>query len=147
MDNIKSAMIDDVISANMSLLDSMLSLGLPVKQFAKHVRFLSDKSQVFNSSALVRYALAVREKAELLGPDAFVYGDHELYHTHLEVESLKPKSKQAVSTNAAKAAKGRRRLCWKFNRSEGCKMDPCRWKHECKECGGSHGFHECDSKK
>ena len=41
------------------------------------LRFLSDKPKVFNSSTLVRYALAVREKAEMLGPDAFVYGDHE----------------------------------------------------------------------
>ena len=70
-----------------------------------------------------------------------------MYHTHLGVESLKPKSKQGVSTNTAKAAKVRRGFCWKINRSEGCKSDPCRWEHECKKCGGSHGFHECDSKK
>ena len=144
----KSATIEDVISANMSLLENMLSLGFPVHPLAKHIRFLSDKSKTFNGSSLIRYDLAMREKAELWGPQVFCYGDHELYHTYLGVESLKPKSKGSVSTSSgqSKTVRFKKGICWKF-KSEGCKRESCRWKHECKECGGSHGFLECDSKK
>ena len=143
----KSATIDDVISANMSLLESLLSLGLPVRNFAKHVRFLADKSKVFTSASLLKYDLAMREKADLLGPQVFCYGDHELYHAYLGVENVKPKAKQSGATTQVKTSKLKRGVCWKFNKPDGCKRDACRWKHECRDCSGAHGFPDCDSKK
>ena len=146
VENIKSASIEDVISADMSLFESMLSLGFPVGNFSKHIRFLSDKSKVFTSVALVKYDLACREKAELLGPNSFVYGDHELYHTFLGVENLKPKPRGSTSPKSKnKRVKG---LCWRFNDSRGCKKESCPYKHECRDCSSlTHGFPDCKVKK
>ena len=93
VDNVKSASIEDVISAELSILESMLALGLPIQNYAKHIRFLTDKVRIYNGSALLRYDSAVREKVEILGPSVFVYGDHELVHAHLGMDALKPKSK------------------------------------------------------
>ena len=75
------------------MLESFLALGIPVNNLTKHVRFLTDKAKVYNSSALIKYNLAVREKAEIVGPSAFVYGDHDLGHMFLGMDALNPKGK------------------------------------------------------
>ena len=46
-------------------------------------------SQSSTLGAGVRYDQAAREKAELLGPSSFMYGDHELVHTFLGLDQLK----------------------------------------------------------
>ena len=149
LDNVKSATIEDVISAEMSLLESLLSLDFPVQSLAKHVRFLTDKSRVYTSSSLVRYDLAMREKAEMMGPSAFVYGDHEFVHSFLGLENLKPRSKSgkdsqsSTKSNRASRPKG---ICWRFNENRGCKKEPCQWKHECRDCGGDHSLVFCKNK-
>ena len=141
IDNVKNATIDDVISASMSLLESMILLGLPVHNYAKHIRFLSDKAKVYHSTALVKYDAAMRLNAEMYGHHVFVYGDHELYHSLLGVENLRPKTKQP-SVIKSKTVRTRG-MCWDYNKSKGCKRESCPYKHECKECGGSHGFMDC----
>ena len=147
VDNVKNATIEDVISTNMSLLESLLMLGIPVQQFAKHVRFLTDKSTVFTAAALIRY-----DQAEILGPQSFMYGDHELYHTYLGLVSLQPKSK-AVSGSSLVPSSGKKLrkasgYCWAFNQTRGCKRgEACQYKRECKECAGSHSVADCNSKK
>ena len=112
VDNVKNATTEDVISANMSLLESLLAVGVPVHQFAKHVRFLSDKAKVFTGSSLIHYDLPLGEKAELWGAHFFVYGDLELYHTYLGVEQLKPNA-TATSPAQVKGSKTKRGICWK----------------------------------
>ena len=92
----------------------------------------------------------MREKAEILGPVAFVYGDHELVHAHLGMDALKPKSKPAKDTpqSGFRVNKSRPRgICWKFNENRGCKKDPCQWKHECRECAGDHSVLDSKIKK
>ena len=146
IDNVKSATIEDVISAEMSLLESMLTLGLPVQNFTKHIRFLSDKAKVYLGSALIKYDLAVREKAELIGPSAFVYGDHEFVHSFLGMENLKPKNKP-VRDQSKPSRNGRvRGLCWRFNDPRGCKRDSCQYRHECRDCTGQHSAVDCKGK-
>ena len=150
VDNVKSASIEDVISAELSMLESMLGLGMPIQNFAKHIRFLTDKVRIYNGSALLRYDSAVREKAEILGPSVFVYGDHELVHAHLGMDALKPKSKstkESVGSVGSKSTRRPRGVCWKFNEAKGCKRETCQWKHECRDCSGEHSFFDCKVKK
>ena len=152
VDNIKTATIEDIISAEMSMLESMLSLGIPVTHFAKHIRFLSDKVRIYSSASLVKYDQAVREKAEVMGPMSFVYGDHEYVHMFLGMDSLKPKGKSSKEPSQTTSVKTGRNLrprgiCWRFNETRGCKKETCQWKHECRECGGEHSVVECKSKK
>ena len=79
LDNV-TATIEDVISTEMSLLESLLTLGFPVQKLTKHVRFLTDKSRVYTSASLVRYDLAMREKAELKGSLHLSMGTMSLYN-------------------------------------------------------------------
>ena len=146
VDSAKSASIEDIISAEMSLLESMLALGFPIHSLTKHIRFLSDKSRVYTSSSLVKYDLAVREKAELLGPSSFVYGDHEFVHAFLGIENLRPKGKPKEVTQNKSRSPRQKGICWRFNESRGCKKDPCNWKQECRDCSGSHSVTECKVK-
>ena len=74
VDNAKSATIEDIISAEMSMLESMLLVGIPVSNMIKHIRSLTDKGKVYIGSALVKYDLAIWEKAEIMGPTACVWG-------------------------------------------------------------------------
>ena len=149
-ENVRNCTIDDVIAASMSLLECMLVKGYCVKAYAKHVRFLTDKSRVYSGTSLIKYDQAAREKAELLGPDTFTYGDHELYHVHLGLEHLKPKVRQGSggvtgSQKSQKAKKSNVGLCWRFNEGRNCRKTLCPWKHECSSCGGSHKQLECTS--
>ena len=152
IDTPKNANIDDVISANMSLMESLFALGIPIQQYAKHFRFLADKAKVYTSVSLVKYDRAVREKAELLGPSSFGYGDLELVHSFLGVENVKPKAK-ATSQGAVpsgsnfQGGKKPKRYCWRFNDQRGCKKDDCGYKHECKSCGGPHSVVSCADKR
>ena len=145
-DNVKQCTIDDVLSASFFMLECMMIKGFGVREYTKHVKFLVDKSKVYTSQALVRYDQAVREKAELLGPSAFMYGDHELYHLFLGLEQLKPKAKVDVDrkgkTTGYKVKKGLG-TCWRFNDGRPCQKQPCPFKHECSECGGSHRQSDC----
>ena len=75
------------------MLESLLVLGRPVNGLNKHIRILTDKSKVYNSSALVKYDLSFREKAEIMGPCVFVYGNHELVYMFLDMDAMKPKGK------------------------------------------------------
>ena len=149
-DNAKNANIEDIVSANMSLMESLMALGIPVSQYCKHIRFLSDKSRVYMSAALVKYDKAVREKAELLGPLRFAYGDMELVHAFLGVESVKPKPKSSLGVThqgTGASAKKTNRYCWRFNGQKGCKKDDCTYKHECRTCGGPHSVTVCTEKR
>ena len=147
IDNSKNATVEDIISADMSLMESLMLLGLPVQNFAKHIRFLSDKVKVFNGTSLVKYDRACREKAEMLGPLSFVYGDHEFTHAFLGVENLKPKTKVIAQKGVARRSARQPGYCWKFNDQKGCKNDLCQYRHECKSCGGPQSVHDCNSKK
>ena len=53
--DLKSATVEDIVSANMSLFESMLYMGLLVGNYSKHIRFLNDKGKVFTSASLVLY--------------------------------------------------------------------------------------------
>ena len=145
IENPKNAMIEEVISADMSLMESLMLMGISVHQYTKHIRFLSDKVKVFTGISLVRYDRAVIEKAELLGPSSFTYGDQDLCHAFLGLENLKPKPKpQADMQSGAKRFK---RPDWRYNDARSCKNDGCSWRHECKTCKGPHVFFDCPSKK
>ena len=58
-----------------------------------------DKTRNDTSAALVRYDTAACEKAELLGITSFCYGYHEIFHTFLGLEHLKPKKDESESKN------------------------------------------------
>ena len=141
VDNLKNATIEDVISAEISMLESMLVLGLPIANFAKHIRFLSEKARIYTGASLLKYDQAVREKAELMGPVAF-----------LGLECLKPKGKATKDLSQSSVGKSSknprpRGICWKYNESRGCKRDSCQWKHECRDCSGDHSVVDCKTKK
>ena len=129
----------------MSLLESLLVLGIPVQYYAKHVRFLTDKSSIYTGASLIRYDQATREKAELLGPTSFTYGDHELYHTYLGVEHLT--HSQTSPSSKRKTKQGKQGNCWAYNSLKDCRREGCPFRHECRECLGSHSVSECPTRK
>ena len=130
----------------------MLLKDYCMKGYTKHVRFLIDKSRVYAGAALVCYDQAAREKAELLGPDSFMYGDHELYHIYLGLEHLKPKGKVFGAGGGVASVGGSTKgsqlkktgVCWRYNENRSYKKEPCPWKHECGSCAGLHRTIECD---
>ena len=142
---------EDVLSANLSLVDSLLTQGYSVTCYLKHIQFLVDKSKVYTSSSLIRYDQAVRERADILGENTMVYGDHELVHRFLGPENLKPRGK-SVSHDSAKTnvkVENKRKLpvglCWKWNFGKKCANANCNLKHVCTECFGNHRNIDCST--
>ena len=94
----KTPTIEDVTCASMSFLQSLMIRGYDVHSYSKHVKFLMDKSKYYVGAALIKYDIAAREKAELHGMGSFCYGDHEIFHTFLGLEHLKPKPKEETKS-------------------------------------------------
>ena len=139
---------EDVLSANLSLVDTLSTQGYSVSCYLKHVRFLVDKSKVYNAAALIRYDQAVRERADVLGESTVVYGDHELVHRFLGLENIKSKTKNPTSDSkdSHKSASKRKLpvgLCWKWNFGRKCLGASCTLKHVCTDCYGSHRASDC----
>ena len=141
--------IDDVIAGSLSLLESMLRQGVDCTGYVRHVRFLVEKSKIYLSSALIGYDTEMRERAEIFSPGVFSYGDHDLTHRWLGVESLKPStSSSAVCSKAEKKKSKFTKFgsCWLWNDSKPCKNSPCKYKHICSNCQGDHKVLDCSSK-
>ena len=140
---------EDVLSANLSLVDSLSTQGYSVSCYLKHIRFLVDKSKVYTAASLVRYDQAVRERADVLGENTMMYGDHELVHRFLGPENIKPKQKSGTFEQKDSSNKGGKRkqlpvgLCWKWNFGRKCQGPACALKHLCTECYGNHRASEC----
>ena len=145
-ENVKQCTIDDVLSASFSMLECMIK-GFGVREYTKHVKFLVDKSRVYSGQALIKYDQSVREKAEMLGPTAFVYGDHELYYLYLGLEQLNPRAKSDSDCKVKATGKTNSRkgfgTCWRYNDGRPCQKQPCPFMHECSECGGNHKQTDC----
>ena len=142
--------VEDVIAANLGLIAHLSASQLPVDGLLAHVRFLTEKSQVYKVIALTQYDLAVREKAEFVGPDSLCYGDDELSKRYLGVENLLPP--RQVYSSGGGGGQGRSKpkpktnlpagLCWRWNVGKTCRRSPCPHKHICTSCYGDHqGIH------
>ena len=147
-----NATIDDVIAGSLSLLESMLRQGVDCTGYVKHIRFLVEKSKVYSQASLIGYDTEMRERAEYFGPSVFMYGDHDLTHPWLGVESLKQSVSAGLGTsNTGGAKKKTARLtrfgsCWGWNENKACKATPCKYKHVCSSCQGDHRQIDCTSK-
>ena len=140
---------DDVIAGSLSLLESMLRQGVDGTGYMKHIRFLVEKSKVYSQAALIGYDTEMRERAEYFGPSVFMYGDHDLTHRWLGVESLK--QSVTASSGAGRSKKKGMKIskygsCWGWNENKACKAIPCKYKHVCSSCSGDHKQVDCTSK-
>ena len=116
----------------------------------RHIRFLVEKSKVYNSSALMGYDSEMRERAEFFGTSVFSYGDHNLSHRWLGVVALKPalstSSLQSQSSSKKKGKVSKFGPCWAWNESKTCKRSPCKFKHICSSCQGDLKVSDCSTK-
>ena len=141
--------IDDIIAGSLSLLESMLRQGVDGTGYVRHIRFLVEKSKIYVSSALIGYDAEMRERAEFYGSSVFTYGDHDLTHRWLGVESLKTSVSiggQSIAHSAGKKKPGKSTKygsCWGWNENRSCKTSPCKYKHVCSSCQGEHKQLDC----
>ena len=146
-----SVTIDDIIAGSLSLLESMLRQGVDCSGYVRHVRFLVEKSKVYNPTSLIGYDAEMRERAEIFGPSVFGYGDHDLTHRWLGVDSLKSLSvgPQSSSVSGKKKSLRSNRFgsCWLWNENKSCKSNPCKYKHVCSKCQEDHKQVDCPSTK
>ena len=141
---------EDILSANLSLVDSLITQGYSVSCYLKHIRFLVDKSKVYTANSLIRYDQAVRERADVLGEATMVYGDHELVHRFLGPENLKPRGKPTSSFEVKSNPRNETKkklpvgVCWKWNFGRKCAAN-CSLKHICTDCFANHRSIDCSS--
>ena len=157
-DRVREPTLTDIISASMSLLSSMIARGVNVDRYASHIRFLVDKSHVYDQAALVEYDFAMRERADIHGSHSFCYADHDLFNKLVGLENLLPRSAGAGGSSSQQgggarqggSGGGRRRrrnntgYCFDYNRDCGCSYGTaCRWQHVCSVCRGAHPKQKC----
>ena len=97
------------------------------------------------------YDLDLRERAEVMGPSIFCYGDHELTHQWLGVDALRsstPCSSANSSAMSKKQASTKRwsGYCWQWNENKTSRQVPCKFRHVCSKCQGEHKSVDCLSK-
>ena len=142
-----SVTIDDVIAGSLSLLESMIRQGVDCTGYVRHIRFLVEKSKIYVPASLIGYDAEMRERAEFFGPSVFGYGDHDLSHRWLGVESLKPVTTLTQQITKKKVSKvSRFGSCWGWNENKSCKSVPCKFKHVCSGCQGEHKLADCTQK-
>ena len=158
-DRVREPTLNDVISASMSLLSSIVASGQNVDRYASHIRFLVDKSLIYDQAALVEYDFAMRERADNHGPDSFCYADHDMFNKLVGLENLLPRYSGGGQSGGGGAGQGggsrsggggrrKRRnntgYCFDYNREGGCTYGTaCRWPHVCSVCKGQHPKHKC----
>ena len=143
--------MDDIIASSLSLLESMMRQGVDCTGYVKHIRFLVEKSKVYQQAALIGYDTEMRERAEAFGAGVFCYGDHDLSHRWLGYESLKSVSLTQSSNSQSSTKKKSNRSskfgsCWAWNEGKSCKASPCKYKHTCSNCSADHKAADCPSK-
>ena len=145
--------LDQIMSASLDKVCKLIANGINPTSYVKHLRFLVDKNSVYNSSALISYDKALRDRAEHLGIKSFTYGDHELVHRFLGLESIRstPLIKTRASSKPEKSA-GKKGIlagyCWPHHEGKQCCFgDACRNKHTCPTCDDDHRLTVCKSNK
>ena len=148
-----TATLEDIIAASLSLLESMLRQGVECAGYVRHIRFLVEKSKIYHPSSLIGYDAELRERAEFYGSSVFTYGDHDLTHRWLGVDSLKSISQTGQSATQSQSGSKKRSLrstkygsCWSWNENKSCKTTPCRFKHVCSSCQADHKQVDCTVK-
>ena len=54
-DRVKKPSLDDVLSASLGLLNSMMAKNQPCKNYGSHVQFLMVKKEYYDKLALINY--------------------------------------------------------------------------------------------
>ena len=102
-------------------------------------------TKIYTVKALTAYDNSVKDRADKVGIRAFESVDtaevlrHLCYDGTVQAQKgsyQKPKvqSKSKTSPNT----------CYAFNRAEGCRNDPCRYRHVCDICGATgHSAEKC----
>ena len=83
------------------------------------------------------YYLEMRERAEVMGPSIFCYGDHEFTHQWLGVDALRsstPCSSANSSAMSKKQASTKRwsGYCWQWNENKTSRQVPCKFRGDVK---------------
>ena len=162
---VKKPSLNDVVSASMGLLNSMIERNHDCKKYGLHVKFLTDKRGVYNESALIEYDVAMRERGEAFGEKTFCYFDHEIFSRLVGLENLDvgylrsllgihaPVSQGATASVGPKKKKKEKPkkeklwYCYGYNSEEGCATTGCIHPHVCKSCQGQHPKQKCPANK
>ena len=131
-----------------------MTKGEDVFNLISHIEMLIEKSvtKIYTVKALTAYDKSVKDRADRVGIRAFERVDsadvlrHLCYDGTVLAQRLtyqKPKT-QGKSKHSPNT-------CYAYNRPEGCRNDPCRYRHACDVCGiGGHPAEKCqktESKK
>ena len=129
--------IEKLLLVNVRLVKAMYEKGEDIFSLIAHIEILIEKSvtKIYTVKALTAYDSSVKDRADKVGIKAFDSVDtaevlrHLCYDGTVQAQKIayqKPKiqSKSTKSVNT----------CFAYNRSEGCRNDPCRYKHICSNC-------------
>ena len=140
--------IEKLLLVNVRLIKQKNEEGEDIFDIIKHIEVLVEKSvtKMYTLKALSNYDNSVKQRADKKGLKAFRDVDNSDILRYLSYDGTvmayklsnqpktKPQSKPKQSQNS----------CYAYNRPEGCRNDPCRYKHVCGVCGVSgHNSEKC----
>ena len=141
--NQKVDSIETLLLVNVRLIKQLHEAGEEITAVIDHVELLVEKSstRIFTLNALVAYDRSVKDRADRKGLRAFGSVENSDILRYLGYDGTVNAQKQSTKNNSiggkssiVKNANSPN-VCFAFNRAEGCKMNPCRYRHVCSGCG------------
>ena len=138
----------------MRLVKVLYDQGEDIFNLISHIEMLVEKSatKIYTVKALAAYDKSVKDRADKMGIRAFESVDSAEVLRHLcydgTVLAQRGSYQKPKTQNKSKSSPN---TCYAYNRPEGCRNDPCRYRHVCDICGtGGHPSEKClktESKK
>ena len=132
--------IETLLLVNVRLIKQMSEEGRDVVGIIDHMELLIEKSltKIYLLNSLVTYDASVKNRASENGLKEIgeVCNSEVLRHLSYDGTVIaqkmasqgKQSNKKSVSTSSSQNS------CFAFNRPEGCKFNPCRYRHVCSGC-------------
>ena len=127
----------------------LLKQGEDVEGLLSHMEMLCEKAmtKVYRVGPLVTYDKSVRDRADLVGPEAFGTVLTSDVFRFFSYDSTVVSVSKLNKNKPVSGKSGEKRPCFAFNKGK-CEISTCRYSHTCIFCrSASHGSMTCSNSK
>ena len=129
--------IEKLLLVNVRLIKQKYEEGEDIISLIDHIEILVEKSgtRVYTLAALSNYDESVKNRANKKGIKAFKNVENSDILRYLSYDGSIIAQRAGSGNKGTKKVVPSQNTCFAYNRAEGCKMNPCRYRHVCSNCG------------
>ena len=146
--SVKIDSLEALMLVNIRTVAILLKQGEDIHGLIDHIELICEKAltRVYRVGSLIAYDKCVRTRADDKGPSVFgqVFKSDVLRHFSYD-STIVAASKVNKGSKPASNKVTEKRPCFRFNSTEGCVNQGCKYSHSCMFCrSSSHGSPTCN---